>query len=394
MTEEAASINTETAEAAEADTQLMQRALELAKSARFTAPPNPAVGCVIADDTGRILGEGATAAVGGPHAEIAALHDLRARGFTAQGATAFVTLEPCCHHGRTPPCTDSLIATGIARVVVAVADPDPRVDGRGLQRLRDAGIRVDRASADVEAAATSINRAFFHRLRHGRPFIRIKLASSLDGRTAMQSGESVWITGEAARRDVQFMRAESDCILSGSGTIMHDDPSLNVRLSAEELALNGPDAIVRQPLRVLVDSQLRVPTSAKLFTTGGDVRIYTDGIKSFKNNGINKTVKVNCQIVHNMGVKGAGIDLGQLMQDLASLPVNHVHVEAGATLCGALLSAGLADEIVLYLAPHLMGNQGKPQFVLPEIHKMDQRLQLALKSIEQVGEDVRLTLEI
>lgn len=379
----------------QADAKHMQRALELAKGARFTAPPNPAVGCVIAADDGRSLGEGATAAVGGAHAEIAALADVKSRGLSAQGATAYVTLEPCCHHGRTPPCTDSLIAAGIARVVIAVTDPDPRVNSRGLQVLKEAGIRVDSAT-EFKAQAISINRSFFHRLRHGRPFVRIKLASSLDGRTAMQSGESVWITGEAARRDVQFLRAESDCILTGSGTVIHDDPSLNVRLSAAELGLadEGGTAVVRQPLRAIVDSQMRLGGGARLFSTGGDVRIYTDGIEVSKNNEIENISKVKYEIVHNFGTQGSGIDLELMMQDLGNLPVNHVHVEAGATLCGALLTAGLADEIVLYLAPHLMGNQGKPQFVLPEIHKMDQRLELALKGIEQVGDDVRLTLAI
>lgn len=379
----------------EADARHLQRAIELARSARFIAPPNPAVGCVITTPEGQTLGEGATGPVGGAHAEVAALADVQARGLSAEGATAYVTLEPCCHHGRTPPCTDSLIAAGIARVVVAATDPDPRVNSKGLQQLKDAGIHVDRATEEVEAEAMLINRSFFHRIQQGRPFVRIKLASSLDGRTAMQSGESVWITGDAARRDVQFLRAESDCILSGSGTVIHDDPSLDVRLSTEELGLSATEATaVRQPLRAIVDSQMRLQASARLFTTGGDVRIYTDGIRTSKNNEIEKLTKVKSEIVHSLGTQGSGIDLHELMQDLGQLPVNHVHVEAGATLCGALLSAGLADEIVLYLAPHLMGNQGKPQFVLPEIHKMEQRLQLALKGIEQVGDDVRLTLAV
>ena len=384
----------------------MQRALQLASMARFVAPPNPAVGCVIVSTDGKVIGEGSTDRVGGAHAEVAALRAVADKGHASAGATAYVTLEPCCHHGRTPPCTDSLIKAGIARVVIAVTDPDPRVNEGGSQRLQAAGIRVDSGTAEEEAAAIATNYAFFHRIRHKRPFIRIKLASSIDGRTAMQSGESEWITGEAARRDVQFLRAESDCVLSGSGTVLHDDPTLNVRLSAEDIhavcnskqtvacaALPEPDSRpVRQPLRAIVDSQMRMRADARLFTTGGDVRIYTDGIKTSKNKELESISVVNCEIVPVLGTGGSGIDLRLLMEDLAQLPVNLVHVEAGATLCGALLSAGLADEIVLYLAPHLMGNQGKPQFVLPEIHNMSERIPLVVKGIEQVGEDVRITL--
>lgn len=389
-----------------ADRAHMQRALQLASSARYVAPPNPAVGCVIVSADGHVIGEGSTDRVGGAHAEIAALRAVAGNGAATAGATAYVTLEPCCHHGRTPPCTDSLIAAGIDRVVVAVTDPDPRVNEGGIQTLRAAGIEVLSGSAEEQAAAIAANFAFFHRVRHKRPFVRIKLASSLDGRTAMQSGESVWITGEAARRDVQFLRAESDCVLSGSGTVLHDDPTLNVRLSAEELSLacggagaagNSPivphdSGAVRQPLRAIVDSRMRLGADARLFSTGGDVRIYTDGIKSSKNNEIESISAVKCEVIPVLGTGGSGIDLRLLMEDLALLPVNLVHVEAGATLCGALLSAGLADEIVLYLAPHLMGNQGKPQFVLPEIHNMSERIPLALKGIHQIGEDVRLTM--
>lgn len=369
-----------------ADVQFMQAALACARRARFLAPPNPAVGCVITSADGKILGEGHTLAVGGSHAEIVALQDCHSRGHNVTGATLYVTLEPCCHHGRTPPCTDSIIRSGVTKVVIAVADPDPRVNGQGIDALKSAGIAVE--SGLLEAEALELNSAFFHRVKTGRPLVRIKLASSLDGRTAMQSGESMWITGEGARRDVQYLRAESDCILTGSGTVLTDDPSLNVRLTPADLGIDSGKA--RQPLRAIVDSRLRIGPEAKLFEVGGPVRIYTDGVKVNKNNSLGN----KCEVIPDFGTEGSGIELRAMLEDLGKLPVNLVHVEAGATLCGALLLEGLADEIVLYLAPHLMGNQGKPQFILPEMHKMDQRISLDLVRHEMVGQDLRLTLGV
>lgn len=210
----------------------------------------------------------------------------------------------------------------------------------------------------------------------------------------MQSGESMWITGPEARQDVQFLRAESDCILTGSGTVLHDDPSLDVRLSADQLGLEPATRAVRQPLRVIVDSVMRVKPDRRLFSTGGDIRIYTDGVKFNKNNDLGSFSERQVDIVHDMGTDGAGISLSAMLADLGRLPVNLVHVEAGATLCGALLSRGLVDEIVLYLAPHIMGNQGKPQFILPELHSMDERVALTLQSQEQVGKDLRLRYSV
>lgn len=365
-------------EFSEDDHRFMQRALVLAERARYIAPPNPAVGCVLIQGD-NIIGEGWTQRVGGSHAEIKALEN--AAGQELAGATAYVTLEPCCHTGRTGPCTDALIEAGVARVVVAMPDPDPRVDGSGLQQLSAAGIAV--SSGLLSSEARVINKGFFHRLEHGRPRVTVKIASSLDGRTAMESGESVWITGEAARRDVQFMRARSDCILTGSGTVLHDDPTLDVRLSAEDLQQSGP---VRQPLRVLLDSTLRTPLDARLFATGGDIRIYSNGINNNKYNGLNKPVKV----ISDYGVADRGVDLEALFADLARIPVNEVHVEAGATLCGALLSRRLVDEIVLYLAPHLMGNQGRAQFILPGLATMSDRIELQQLELDKVGEDIRI----
>jgi len=329
----------------------MARALELGATARLIAPPNPAVGCVIAKDE-KVLGEGATGPVGSAHAEIAALNDANARGHRVDGATAYVTLEPCSHQGRTPPCTDALIAAGIGSVIVAVSDPDPRVNGSGLSLLRDAGITV--LTGLLETEARDQHRNFFHRVATGRPRVRIKLASSLDGRTAMASGESKWITASAAREDVQLLRAESDCILTGSGTVLADDPGLDVRLAPEALGLAPGDA-VRQPLRVILDSKLRTPQDANLFQCGGDLRIYSTNDNSLKFNNISDKINV----VSGFKCDSGGIDLVALFADLAAIPVNLVHVEAGPTLCGALLKAQLVDEIVVYLAPHIMGSEAR-----------------------------------
>jgi len=364
----------------------MARALELGETARLIAPPNPAVGCVIALND-KILGEGATSAPGGAHAEIAALDDAKARNHSVSGATAYVTLEPCSHQGRTPPCTDSLIAAGITSVIVAVSDPDPRVNGDGIAKLRDAGISVQTGLLETEARDQ--HRNFFHRVASGRPRIRVKLASSVDGRTAMASGESKWITGTAAREDVQRLRAESDCILSGSGTVLADNPGLDVRLSAESLGLVEGE-VVRQPLRVILDSQLRTPADARLFQCGGDLRIYS----AVENNNNYNELGSKVNVISGFTCDSGGIDLVALFAELAAIPVNLVHVEAGPTLCGALLHARLVDEIVVYLAPHIMGSEARPQFELPGITTMSQRLELKLETVRQLGDDLCLSYQV
>ena len=369
------------------DHDMMAMALRLGASARFTAPPNPAVGCVIARGTS-VLGCGATGPVGGPHAEISALQDAEQLGNSVSGATAYVTLEPCGHTGRTPPCTDALVAAGIKRVVVAISDPDERVNGVGCAQLRSAGVKVEEGLLGAEAEAA--HRYFFFRTRNGRPWVRLKIASSLDGRTAMESGESIWITGEQARQDVQMLRAESDCVLSSSGTVLIDNPSLDVRLEPEQLSLK-PGQSVRQPLRAIVDSSLRLSPRGRLFKCGGDIRIYSNQADSNKFNDLKDKVNIISDIGDSSEMRRTGIDLGAMLADLGQMPVNLVHVEAGATLCGALLKAQLVDEIVVYLAPLLMGNQARPQFHLPEISTMTARLPLVLADSRQVGEDLRLT---
>ena len=369
------------------DHNMMALALRVGATARFTAPPNPAVGCVIARDT-ELLAQGATGPVGGAHAEVAALHDAEQSGISVKGATAYVTLEPCAHTGHTPPCTEALVAAGIARVVVAIADPDQRVSGKGCEQLRSAGIKVEEGL--LEADAEAAHRHYFFRTQNGRPWVRIKLASSLDGRTAMESGESIWISGEQARHDVQLLRAESDCVLSSSGTVLIDNPSLDVRLEAEQLGLD-PEQSVRQPLRAIVDSSLRLSPRGRMFKCGGQIRIYSNQIDSNKFNGLEDKVNIISKVSDGDEPRRTGVDLGAMLADLGQLPVNLVHVEAGATLCGALLKAQLVDEIVVYLAPLLMGSQARPQFLLPEISTMTARIPLTLGDSRQVGDDLRLT---
>ena len=362
----------------ESDEYYMSRALHLAKQGLYTTHPNPRVGCVIVKGA-KVVGEGWHERAGEPHAEV---HALSAAGELARGATAYVTLEPCSHYGRTPPCADALIQAGIAKVVVAMKDPNPKVAGRGLNRLRDAGIQVEIGL--LEEQAVLLNRGFIKRMTSAMPWVRVKLAASLDGRTAMASGESQWITGEAARRDVQFLRARASCILTGSETVLHDNPSLNVRLTADELGISGD---VRQPLRAIIDSQLRVLPDRRLFSLQGECLLYTLE-KNINNN------KYICELVHVKSKKfeKEKISLSAVLNDLANRGINEVHVEAGPTLCGALLSQNLVDEVVLYTAPHLMGNSAKPLFHLPGIEQMRDRLDFEFSQVRMVGKDLRLTL--
>ncbi len=364
------------------DHELMAEALRLGAAARFTAPPNPAVGCVIASSE-RILGRGATRAAGGAHAEIVALDAAAEQQHMVRGSTVYVTLEPCAHVGRTPPCVDALISAGVKRVVVATLDPDDRVSGRGCQLLRDAGVKVE--TGLLENVAKNRHRYFMHRCRRKRPWVRLKIASSLDGRTALANGESVWITGPDARRDVQFLRAESDCVMTGSGTVLADNPSLDVRLTNDDLDLPAGE-VVRQPIRAVLDSQCRTPVDAGLFQCGGMVYLF-----SCKNNNNYNALSDKVKMISVKSDSNGKPDLGLVLDELGALPVNLVHVEAGPVLCGAMLEAGLVDEIVVYLASHVMGNEARPQFMLPGITTMDARLPLLLDDVRQVGEDLRLT---
>jgi len=357
--------------AADEAARLMARALRLAEAGRTTTHPNPRVGCVLWRD-GEIVGEGAHLRAGEPHAEV---HALRQAGERARGATAFVTLEPCNHHGRTPPCSEALIAAGIRRVVAAMEDPNPLVAGKGLQRLREAGIEVE--TGLLQADAERLNRGFVSRMRRQRPFVSLKLASSLDGRTAMASGESQWITGEPARADVHRLRAEAGAVLTSSATVLADDPALSVRL---------PEATDwRQPDRIVLDSRARVPLGAK---------VWAPGVRRFR-----VTQPSHAGAVVPDGVETLGVDadatgplsLSALMPLLAGQGVNELLVECGPRLAGAFLQSGLIDELRLYLAPMLLGHQARALAALPGLDRLDQKLGLRYTDVRQVGRDLRIT---
>jgi diaminohydroxyphosphoribosylaminopyrimidine deaminase/5-amino-6-(5-phosphoribosylamino)uracil reductase len=364
-----------------ADHAYMARAVQLAELGRFTTDPNPRVGCLIVRD-GVVVGEGWHRRAGEPHAE---RHALNEAGERARGATAYVTLEPCCHQGRTPPCTDGLLEAGVARVVCAMVDPNPLVAGRGLRLLAEAGVEVE--TGLLEAEARALNPGFIKRMEQGRPYVRCKLAASLDGRTAMASGESRWITSEAARRDVQRLRAGSSAILTGIGTLLADDPSLNVRLGADDLAGLRPGEAIRQPLRVVLDSRWRTPPSARILTLPGTTLI----VGAVDDPGRMAELKGAGAEEYLCPGDSGQVDLGALMSELARREINEVFLETGPTLAGAALSQGLVDEILIYLAPHLMGDAGRGLFTLPGIDRMRDRIPLAIVDVRAVGRDLRIT---
>lgn len=353
-----------------ADFLFMSRALQLARRGLYTTDPNPRVGCVIVAG-GEVVGEGWHERAGGPHAEVAA---LAAAGARARGATVYVTLEPCCHHGRTPPCTAALIEAGVGRVVAAIRDPNPRVAGQGLEQLQAAGIAVD--CGVMAAEATALNPGFIRRMADGRPFVRLKIAASVDGRTALASGESQWITGAAARRDVHCLRARSSAVLTGIGTALADDPRLTVRDVEFE--------VVRQPLRVVLDSGLRLLPDARMLGEAGETLVLTTA------EGDDSALRAAGARVEHVESQGGRPGLTTVMHRLAELECNEVLVEAGARLNGALLAAGLVDEIVVYLAPVLLGDAGRGLFTLPGVKSMPDRPALALIDERRVGDDLRL----
>ncbi len=357
------------------DAKHMARALQLARRGLFTTQPNPRVGCVLVKDD-RVVGEGWHERAGEAHAEVNA---LRAAGEAARGATAYVSLEPCCHQGRTPPCTDALIEAGVRRVVAAMQDPNPSVAGQGAQRLREAGIEVEVGLLAAEAA--KLNPGFIARMQRARPYVRTKLAASLDGRTAMASGESKWITGDAARVDVQRWRARSSAMLTGSGTVRIDDPALTVR-----------DFIVaRQPLRVVVESRREpMPADARLLQEAGETLVATAGMDPERAHLLRAA---GAEVVVLAGEEGR-VDLSALLRELAGRGVNEVMVEAGPRLNGALLAQGLVDEIVLYLAPHLMGDTARGLFHLPGLQRLAERIELEMVDVRAVGQDWRVQARV
>ncbi len=362
------------------DERLMARAVRLAARGLYTADPNPRVGCVIARGE-EVVGEGWHAVAGGDHAEAVA---LRAAGNRARGASVYLSLEPCCHHGRTPPCTDALIAAGVARVVCAQRDPDPRVAGRGFRQLEEAGIRVERLDR-MAADARALNIGFIKRMTTGRPWVRVKLATSLDGRTALANGESQWITADAARTDVHRWRARASCILTGSGTVLADDPGLDVRLTLADLGLEGGPT--PKPWVAIVDSGLRTPATARVFGRHDCVRIFTASTDTPATNAL---AAAGSEVIPLRQTGKGQVDLQDLLWELGRLRANEVHVEAGATLCGALLAAGLVDELIWYVAPSILGSDARGAFALPPLHAMTDRVRVHIQEVRHVGPDLRI----
>ena len=357
------------------DHEHMALALRLAENGLYDTKPNPSVGCVLVKD-GRIVGTGWTAPAGGPHAERVA---LAAAGSDARGATAYVTLEPCNHQGRTGPCTRALIEAGIARVVFAGSDPNPLAGG-GAQALRDAGVEV--TAGVLERAAEPLNRGFFTRMRRGRPWVRCKIAASLDGRTALANGASRWITSSHARADVHRWRARSGAILTGSGTVLADDPALTAR--REEAGIDAEIGI-KQPLRAVVDSALRTPPSAKLLAFPGDVLFFATA-RATRGAALEST---GARIERVPGTEHC--DLAAVLTRLAALEVNDVWVEAGSGLNGALLAGGLIDELIVYVAPKLLGSSARGMFAVPALASLADAWDIHIEDVRRIGPDWRIT---
>lgn len=348
------------------DTFWMSEALALARRGIYTTRPNPSVGCVIVRDH-ELLGRGYTGKVGEPHAEVHALLDAEANGHDVAGATAYVTLEPCSHYGRTPPCANALINAGLGRVVMATLDSNPQVSGQGLAKLQAAGIATTVGVCEAEARV--INAGFLQTMAGGRPYVRLKVAASLDGRTAMASGESKWITGSKARLDVQHFRARSGAVITGVGTVLADDPLLNVR----ELADGTPIAQIPQPLRVVLDRHARMPTTAQLLTDPATVLVV----------GESATDQAEVWPYESLATLLDALKVKKNIHD--------VLIEAGATLSGAFITAGLVDELIVYLAPTLLGSDGRPMFSLP-LTEMSQQVRWETVSVTPVGDDLRWIL--
>jgi diaminohydroxyphosphoribosylaminopyrimidine deaminase / 5-amino-6-(5-phosphoribosylamino)uracil reductase len=349
--------------------------LALATQAVGVSEPNPRVGCVLVDVDGRVVGEGYTQRAGEAHAEVVA---LLAAGAAARGATAYVTLEPCSHHGRTPPCCDALIAAGVAKAVVAIEDPNPAVVGRGIARLRAAGIEVEVVGGEWGAASRELNIGFFSRMLRGRPWVRMKVAASLDGRTALADGTSQWITGEAARADGHTWRKRAGAVLTGIGTVRDDDPRLDVRAVATEV----------QPLRVVVDSRLEISAAARMLQLPGKALIYTTSSDAVC---VAALTSDHVEVAPLPADANGKTDLAAMLADLARRGINELHVEAGEKLNASLLRAGLVDELLLYVAPRLIG-EGRAIAALGALGSLADSLDFEFIDVERVGADLRLRL--
>jgi diaminohydroxyphosphoribosylaminopyrimidine deaminase / 5-amino-6-(5-phosphoribosylamino)uracil reductase len=356
-----------------ADHAAMREALALAGQAVGLTEPNPRVGCVILDAHGQVIGRGHTQQAGGPHAEVMALRDAAARGHATGGATAYVTLEPCSHHGRTPPCCDALLAAGIARVVSAVADPNPLVAGQGLARLQARGVQVDPGL--LGDAARELNIGFFSRMVRGRPWVRLKAATSLDGHTALDNGVSQWITGEAARTDGHAWRKRAGAVLTGVGTVLDDNPRLDVRLVDT----------AKQPLRVVIDSRLDMPPTARILDAPGQVLVYAAAPEAAR---IDALATTGAEVILRPGPAGK-VDLPAVLADLAQRGINELHVEAGHKLNGSFVREGLVDEYLLYLAPKLLGT-GRSLAAFGPLERLEDAAALRFHAVDRVGDDLRV----
>lgn len=353
------------------DLRFMQMALELASRATIATSPNPRVGCVIVKD-GVVIGQGWTQPVGQAHAEVQALRHAAELGHEVRGASAYVTLEPCSHFGRTPPCANALVESGIGRVVAAIQDANPQVAGRGLSILRDAGIAVE--CGLLAQQAREMNLGFFSRMETGRPWVRMKVAASLDGITALPNGHSQWITAPDARQDGHLWRARADAILTGIGTVLADDPQMNVR---------GTD-VPRQPVKIVLDSHLQISPDARLMQNGGVIVVCAYPNKEKQQALQSAGAEVLC-----LPSQSGQVNLPALMQELGRRQINDLHVEAGAKLNGALIAQGCVDELLIYLAPRLLGD-GAGLFALPELNTVDQARQLIFHEVTQIGETLRI----
>ena len=353
----------------------MRDALALAAEAVGVSDPNPRVGCVIVASDGTVAGRGRTQEAGGAHAEVMALRDAEAKEHDVRGGTAYVTLEPCSHHGRTPPCADALVAAGVGRVVIALRDPNPLVAGRGAARLAAAGIAVEWGGGGDESR--ELNIGFVSRMERGRPWLRLKAAISLDGRSALADGTSQWITGEAARADGHAWRKRAGAVLTGVGTVREDDPRLDVRLVAS----------ARQPLRVIVDSRLETPPAARILALPGAALVYAAIDDAARRRALEER---GAEVVVLPSQNGK-VDLAAMAADLGRRGVNELHVEAGEKLNASLLAAGLVDELLVYVAPRLFGS-GRGLAALPAIARLDQALRFEFINVERIGTDLRLLL--
>ena len=363
------------------DYRHMARAIQLARRGLYTTDPNPRVGCVLARD-GQVVGEGFHRRAGEPHAERNALAQA---GDLARGATAYVSLEPCCHYGRTPPCTDGLTEAGVSRVVAAMLDPSPQVAGRGMTRLRQAGIAVEHGL--LEAQARELNPGFIKRMEQGLPYVRCKLAMSLDGRTAMASGESKWITSDAARLDVQRLRARSSAIVTGLGTVLSDDPSMNVRIEPAALSQTAEEIGIRQPVRVVLDPGLEMSSAARMLKLPGQTLVLCTDAGARRADSL-ESAGARLAILPE---QDGHVDLEAAWRYLAREEINEVLLETGATLAGAALALGLIDELIVYLAPHIMGHGARGLFYLPGLECMQHRIELEITDVRAVGCDWRIS---